>query len=61
MDEYIFVFSPAIADQGTLEAQLRTKNAKNLVITPTTDEQGETEFRIRTFEGGENILSLIHI
>jgi hypothetical protein len=55
MDEYIFVFSPAIADQGTLEAQLREKNAKNLMITPTTDEQGETEFRIWTFEGGENI------
>lgn len=55
MDEYIFVFSPAIADQGALEAQLREKNAKNLMITPTTDEQGETEFRIWTFEGGENI------
>ena len=55
MEEYSFVFSPAIADQRTLEAQLRVKNAKNLVITPTTDEQGETEFRIWTFEGGENI------
>ncbi|MDC3058547.1 hypothetical protein OA099_04255 [Litorivicinus sp.] len=55
MEECSFVFSPAIADQGTLEAQLRIKNAKNLVITPTTDEQGETEFRIWTFEGGENI------
>jgi len=55
MDEYIFTFSPAIADQGTLEAQLHSKNAKNLVITPTTDEQGETEFRIWSFEGGENI------
>ena len=55
MEEYSFVFSPAIADQGTLEAQLRVKNAKNLVVTSTTDEQGETEFRIWTFQGGENI------
>ena len=58
MEEYSFVFSPAIADQGTLEAQLRAKNAKNLVITPTTDEQGETEFKIWTFEGGENIRNI---
>ena len=39
MDEYIFTFSSAIADQGTLEAQLHSKNAKNLVSTPTTDER----------------------
>ena len=58
MEEYSFVFLPAIADQGTLEAQLRAKNAKNLVITPTTDEQGETEFKIWTFEGGENIRNI---
>ena len=43
MDEYIFVFSPAIADQGTLEAKLREKNAKNLMNKLTTFT-GITEF-----------------
>ena len=58
LEETTFTFSPSIADQGLLAKVLKSHGVKNFTITPTTNSQGETDFKIWTFEGGDNITSI---
>ena len=58
MDEFTFVFSPSVADQTSLVNVLQQQGAKNFTVMPEKGEHGQTQLKIWTFEGEENIKNI---